>query len=89
MSDLYKNPEKEAAPEELESRNSDMQDWGGSRMEPAGPGGKMNVVNGNEKGILEVGLFRTMGLHQMSELGSNHDSFAQGIYADTDGQYSD
>ena len=89
MSDLYKSPEKEPAPEELESRNSDMQDWGGSRMEPAGPGGKTTLVNGNEKGILEVGLFRTVALHQASELGSNHDSFAQGIYADTDGQYSD
>jgi hypothetical protein len=89
MPDLYTNPAEEPAPEGYQDRNTDMQDWGGSHMEPAGPGGKTSNVNGNEKGILEVGLFRTMALHQASELGSNHDSFAQGIYADTDGQYSD
>lgn len=88
MSDLYKNPELEPAPEELESRNSDMQDWGGSHMEPAGPAGTSTITNGNEKGILEVGLFRVMAMHQVSELGSDHDRYAQGIYSD-DSKYSD
>lgn len=83
MSDLYKNPQTSPQDEGLESRNSDMQDWGGSRMEPAGPAGTTTNVNQNEKGILETGLFRAMGLHQSSELGSDHNSHRQGIYGQT------
>lgn len=80
MSDLYKNPQTQPQEEMLESRNTDMMDWGGSRMEPAGPAGRTNNINGNEKGILETGLFRAMSLHQASELGSDHNSYRQGIY---------
>ena len=80
MSDLYKNPETSPQDEELESRNTDMQDWGGSRMEPAGPAGNATLTNGNEKGILETGLFRAMEQSQTSELGSDHSSWREGIY---------
>lgn len=89
MSDLYKNPETTPQAEELESRNTDMQDWGGSHMEPAGPAGRTDNINGNEKGILETGLFRAMALHQVAELGSSHDSYAVGIYASTDSKFAD
>jgi len=80
MSDLYKNPQTSPQEEGLESRNTDMQDWGGSRMEPAGPAGNSTLTNANEKGILETGLFRAMSLHQVSELGSDHNSYRQGAY---------
>jgi len=80
MSDLYKNPQTEPRPEGYISANDDMQDWGGSHMEPAGPAGRTTNVNGNERGILEAGLFRTMALHQTSELGSDHNSHREGIY---------
>ncbi len=80
MSDLYKNPQTSPQGEGLESRNTDMQDWGGSKMEPAGPAGNTTLINGNEKGILETGLFRAMGLHQTADLGSEHNPHRQGIY---------
>jgi hypothetical protein len=80
MSDLYKNPQTSPQEEGLESRNTDMQDWGGSHMEPAGPAGNSTLTNANEKGILETGLFRAMSLHQTSELGSDHNSYRQGAY---------
>jgi hypothetical protein len=89
MSDLYKNPETDPQSEGYVSPNTDMQDWGGSHMEPAGPAGRTNNVNANEKGILEVGLFRAMALHQVAELGSEHDSHAVGIYASTDSKFAD
>lgn len=74
MSDLYKNPQTSPQEEGLESRNSDMQDWGGSRMESAGPAGNTTLINGNEKGILETGLFRVIALEQRAEL-HNDDSY--------------
>lgn len=89
MSDLYKSPEKEPQDRELEKRLNDHQDWGGSRMNPVGPAGTSTHINQNEKGILEDGLFEAMRVHQVSPLGSNHDSFAQGIYSDTDSRYAD
>jgi hypothetical protein len=89
MSDLYKNPQDSPQDEALESRNSDMTDWGGSKMEPAGPAGNSTLSNANEKGILETGLFRAMGLHQTSELGSEHRSFREGIYGDQGPSYGD
>ena len=82
MSDLYKNPQDSPQDEELESRNSDMTDWGGSKMEPAGPAGNSTLTNANEKGILETGLFRAMSLHQGAELSSDHESYREGIYGD-------
>ena len=80
MSDLYKNPQTTPQEEELESRNTDMQDWGGSHMEPAGPAGNSTLTNANERGILDTGLFRAMALHQTAELGSDHNSHREGIY---------
>ena len=80
MSDLYKNPQTTPQEEGLESRNTDMQDWGGSHMEPAGPAGNSTLTNANEKGILETGLFRAMAQHQTAELGSDHNSHRQGAY---------
>lgn len=80
MSDLYKNPETTPQNEGLESRNTDMQDWGGSRMEPAGPAGNSTLTNANEKGILETGLSRAMSLQGSAELTSDHNSFRSDIY---------
>lgn len=68
MSDLYKNPQTTPQAEELESRNTDMMDWGGPKMEPAGPAGNTTLINGNEKGILETGLFRAMESQHVSPL---------------------
>lgn len=80
MSDVYKNPETTPQNEGLESRNTDMMDWGGVRMEPAGPAGNATLSNANEKGILETGLFRAMGLQETAELTSDHNSFRSDIY---------
>jgi len=46
----------------------------------AGPGGKTTNIENNEKGILEAGLFEVIGKHRQAALGSDHDSFKQGIY---------
>lgn len=46
----------------------------------AGPGGNTTLIENNEKGILESGLFQVIARHQQAELGSNHDGFKQGIY---------
>jgi hypothetical protein len=46
----------------------------------AGPGGNVTLIENNEKGILETGLFEVMSKHQQAELGSDHDSYKQGIY---------
>src|SRR5262245_47387447 len=48
MSDLYKNPAKEPQSPTPEHRQSDKQDWGGSRMDPVGPGGKTTIRDHNE-----------------------------------------
>jgi hypothetical protein len=45
-----------------------------------GPGGNTTLRENNEKGILETGVFRVIALHQQAALGSDHDSFKQGIY---------
>lgn len=87
--DLYKNPEEEPQDKEYESRLGDSHDWGGTRMNIAGPGGRTTNIENNERGILQSGLFEAMKMHQESPLGSNHDSFAQGIYRDTDRKYAD
>jgi len=89
MSDLYKNPETEPQARELVKRGDDHEDWGGTRMNPVGPAGTTIHINQNEKGILEDGLHEAMSMHQVAELGSTHDSYAQGIYGDTGSQYSD
>lgn len=46
----------------------------------AGPGGNTTLIENNEKGILESGLFQVIARHQQAELGSDHDSQKQGIY---------
>lgn len=56
----------------------DMEDY--DPMNIGGPGGRMNNVENNEKGILESGLFRTIAHHTQAALGSSHDSQRQGIY---------
>jgi hypothetical protein len=45
-----------------------------------GPGGKTTIVQYNEKGILEEGIHDIMSRTSQAELGSDHDSYAQGIY---------
>ena len=50
-------------------------------MNIGGPGGKSTNIENNEKGILESGLFRVMTHNPKSAtLGSDHDSYVQGIY---------
>ena len=89
MSDVYRNPETTPQDEELESKNKDTADWGGTRMNPVGPAGTTTLINQNEKGILESGLFEAMREFQSSPLGSDHDRYAQGIYSDTESKYAD
>jgi hypothetical protein len=45
-----------------------------------GPAGSTIQVNQNEKGIMEKNIFSVIAMHQQAELGSNHDSYKQGIY---------
>lgn len=45
-----------------------------------GPGGNSTITENNEKGILETGLFKVIARHERAELGSDHDSYKQGIY---------
>ena len=90
MSDLYRNPQLGPTKDrELEKRMNDHEDWGGSRMNPVGPAGKSTIINQDEKGILEDGLFEAMRVHQKAELGSTHDSHAMGIYSDTESKFAD
>lgn len=45
-----------------------------------GPGGNNTLSENNEKGIQETKLFEVIALHQQAALGSDHDSYRQGIY---------
>lgn len=47
----------------------------------AGPGGRTTNIENNEKGILETGLQAVISRHRQAALGSDHDSFRQGIYS--------
>lgn len=58
---------------------TDMADY--DPMNIGGPGGASILTEHNEKGILEAGLQRVISRHQQAELGSDHDSYRQGIYA--------
>jgi len=89
MTDLYKNPETDPQDPLMVNRFTDASDWRGTRMDIAGPGGKATNIENNEKGILEKGLFEAMAIFKQAELGSSHDSHAQGIYADDGGRYAD
>ncbi len=46
----------------------------------AGPGGNRQLIENDEKGIQQTGLFKVLARHQRAELGSDHDSYKQGIY---------
>lgn len=87
MSDVYINPEDEPQSDEWPNRHTDTTDF---PTTIAGPGGRTTNIENNERGILQKGVFRAMDTYKQAELGSSHDSHAQGIYADTDGgKYSD
>lgn len=46
-----------------------------------GPGGNTTLIENNEKGILETGLFQIIRSHRQASLGSDHDGYRSGIYA--------
>lgn len=56
MSDVYRDPAKQPAGALSEPRYKDMEDWGGVRMNIAGPGGNDTLSDNNTKGILETEL---------------------------------
>ena len=58
---------------------TDMADY--DPMNIAGPGGRSTNTENNEKGILESGLFRVLSHHTEAALGSDHDTYSQGIYS--------
>lgn len=78
MSHEKKNPAKEPVKPLFEPAFTDMMDY--DPMNIGGPGGQSINTEHNEKGILESGLQRVIARHQQAPLGSNHDSFKQGIY---------
>lgn len=87
MSDVYKNPLNEPQDPEFPNRFTDLADF---PTTIAGPGGKSTNIENNERGILQRGLFHAMETYKKAELGSSHDSHAQGIYAsDGGGKYGD
>ncbi len=87
MTDVYRNPETTPQDEKFEPRNLDPADY---PHEHAGPGGTTTLIENNERGILQAVVFRTMDTYKQAELGSNHDSHAQGIYSTNGGgKYSD
>lgn len=45
-----------------------------------GPSGNKNMVNQNEKGMLEQAVFDVVARTEYALLGSNHDAHKQGIY---------
>jgi hypothetical protein len=45
-----------------------------------GPSGNTTLVDHNEKGIQESHLIEVIALHRQAELGSDHDSYREGIY---------
>lgn len=53
----------------------------GYPMCQAGPGGNATLIENNEKGILETGLQEVISRHRQAALGSDHDTYKQGIYA--------
>lgn len=72
------NPAKQAPPALFEPAFRDMEDY--DPMNSGGPGGQSINSENNEKGILESGLQRVIARHRQAALGSDHDSFKQGIY---------
>ncbi len=49
-------------------------------VNPVGPGGNKNIINNNEKGILERQVISFID-PKFAALGSDHDSQKQGIYS--------
>lgn len=45
-----------------------------------GPGGNSTLTENNEKGIQETKLHQVISMHTQAALGSDHDSWKQGIY---------
>lgn len=81
MSDLYRDPAKEPSrPAKWESAEADAMDW--ACEIPVGPGGVSTFTENNERGILDRGLFKVIAKNRNAALGSDHDSYAQGIYRD-------
>lgn len=72
------DPAKQAPNPLFDPAYTDMEDY--DPMNIGGPGGATINREHNEKGILEAGLQRVISRHQQAALGSNHDSFKQGIY---------
>lgn len=86
MSDLYKNPITTPQDDQYENREEDTQDF---PTTIAGPGGRTSNIENNERGILDEVIFQAIGTYKQAELGSDHDSFAQGIYRSTDSRFGD
>jgi len=80
VSDLYRDPAIEPQDEDFEIRRDDDSDWGGSRFDIDGPGGRTSNIENNERGILDMGLKRVIDMHRNAALGSSHDGFRMGIY---------
>jgi hypothetical protein len=72
MSDVYRDPAKQPADAKAEPRYEDMEDWGGVRMNQAGPGGVSTFTEHNEKGILEAQLQKVVDGIQTAELQGSH-----------------
>jgi len=72
------DPAKQAPNPLFPPAYTDMADY--DPMNIGGPGGASINSEHNEKGILEAGLQRVISRHQQAELGSDHDSYRQGIY---------
>lgn len=85
MSDVKRNP-NDPISQRFESRDSDTADY---PTEIAGPGGRTNNIENNERGILDDIVFRAMATYRQAELGSDHDSHTQGIYRESGDKYSD
>lgn len=80
-----RNPETTPQDEKFEPRQNDAMDY---PTEIAGPGGTTTFIENNEKGILEAVIFRTLGMHQQSPLGSSNNAHRVDVYSQ-DTKYGD
>ncbi len=78
MSHEKLDPAKTPVPPLFDPGYQNMEDY--DPMNIGGPGGTSTNTEHNEKGILESGLQRVISRHRQAELGSDHDSYKQGIY---------
>jgi hypothetical protein len=72
------NPAVEACPEDYRPYGQWMEDR--LPYTNQGPGGKTTNVENNEKGILDGSVLRVVDTCEYAALGSDHDSYRQGIY---------